>query len=136
MCCRVYPELKGKKMIPLRGQVSLDPFSGSGQCEAPDPQDDQDDVGEERRNVDDFAGSLDAFEETSSHKEPSAEEGSHRLNSRIALKKDTIFAKKFLLTSFLTDLVFAFFVLRNRITERRLEVTRFAFLNMEHDISH
>ena len=50
-------------MIPLWGQVSLDPIRCTGKREPPDAEDDQDDVREEGCDVDDRTGSLDPLEE-------------------------------------------------------------------------
>ena len=50
-------------MIPLWGQVSLDPIRCTGKREHPAAEDDQDDVREEGCDVDDLTGSLDPLEE-------------------------------------------------------------------------
>ena len=42
----VAPHLEGGELVPLRHQVPLDTVHGSGQCQAPDQEDGQDQVGE------------------------------------------------------------------------------------------
>ena len=74
------------ELVPLWRQIDLDSLPSTWKDEAPDAQDQEEDVGKERRHVNGFAGRLDALDEASSHQEPGEEQGADRGESWGALQ--------------------------------------------------
>ena len=74
------------ELVPLWRQIDLDSLPSTWKDEAPDAQDQEEDVGKERRHVNGFAGRLDALDEAGSHQKPGEEKGADRSEAWGALQ--------------------------------------------------